>query len=103
ILLIVCPGNEKEAQGMSLRFFVNQAGIARVGTLAYARVCGYQIAQRSFSGRTIGSPSLHWNAAANCGRFESGPLTRNLFSGCGSWRAIRRAISGRMLTAQPRA
>src|SRR5207302_5553296 len=63
----------------------------------------YQITQRSFSGRTIGSPSLHWNAAANCGRFESGPLTRNFASGCGSELTKSRASSGRMLVAHPRA
>src|SRR5436190_2087804 len=62
----------------------------------------YQIWQRSFSGRTIGSPALQENAAANCGMFERGPLTLNFGSGCGSTLVNMRASSGLLLVAQPR-
>ena len=71
------------------------------GTFLAHKTLAYQITQRSFAARTIASPSLHWNAAANCGRFESGPLTRNLGNGCGSVFVNSRASSGRMLVAQP--
>src|SRR5258705_8365537 len=63
----------------------------------------YQIWQRSFSGRTIASPTLHENAAANCGRFDNGPFTRNFGNGCGSRSASIRADSGRIFVAHPRA
>src|SRR5438105_3331952 len=34
----------------------------------------HQMTGRTESGRTIGSPGLQPNAAANCGRFDKGPL-----------------------------
>src|SRR5436309_1480053 len=60
----------------------------------------YQIWQRSSGGRTIASPTLHWNASAKAGVLESGALTRKRSSGCGSVFTLRRAASGRMLPAQ---
>ena len=44
----------------------------------------YQIFGIRLSGRTIGSPGLHPNAAANCGMFMSGPFARHASGACGS-------------------
>ena len=70
---------------------------------SHKSTCGsnqrYQIWQRSFSGRTIGSPGLHLYAFAKAGIFESGPFTRKCGNGCGSTLVSRRLYSGRMLPA----
>src|SRR5690349_8080221 len=47
--------------------------------------------------RTILSPGLHANAAANSGRFDIGPSTRKCGGECGSVCARTRATSGRTL------
>src|SRR6267154_2287403 len=64
----------------------------------------YQILQ--VCSRTIGSPFLQAKALANSAMFDSGPLPRNLGSGCGLVLAIKRAYSIRSLApqtcAQPR-
>src|SRR6266436_6493421 len=64
----------------------------------------YQILQAC--SRTIASPFLQLKAPANSAIFESGPLPRNLGSGCGLVLAINRANSIRSLAphtcAQPR-
>src|SRR6266403_653404 len=65
---------------------------------------GYQILQAC--SRTMASPFLQPKALANSAIFESGPLPRNLGSGCGLVLAINRAYSIRSLApqtcAQPR-
>src|ERR1017187_1100060 len=55
----------------------------------------YQISHRLPPPGTIGTPSLHWNAWANSGRFESGPLTRYFGGECGLVATSRRSDSGR--------
>jgi serpin B len=55
----------------------------------------HQTSQRLSFGRTIGEPSLHEKAAANSGRFESGPRTRYFGGECGFVEARRRSASGR--------
>src|SRR5216684_3374932 len=100
-LCIAPPCIGKESVGcfrQTLQLFTNphgSAGQLRRSVMSRSSKVDYQITQRSFAGRTIASPSLHWNAAANCGVFERGPFTRNLFRGCGSCRASSRANSGR--------
>src|SRR5438477_12763263 len=59
---------------------------------------GYQILQAC--SRTIDSPFLQPKALANSAIFESGPLPRNLGSGCGLVLAINRAYSIRSLATQ---
>src|SRR5438876_6948770 len=59
---------------------------------------GYQILQAC--SRTIASPFLQPKAFANSALFESGPLPRNLGSGCGLVLAINRAYSIRSLEPQ---
>src|SRR6266513_6283667 len=59
---------------------------------------GYQILQAC--SRTIASPFLQPKALANSAIFESGPLPRNLGSGCGLVLAINRAYSIRSLAPQ---
>src|SRR5437879_1415238 len=75
----------------------------RIASEYQATSC-YQILQACW--RTIGSPFLQPKALANSAIFESGPLPRNLGSGCGLVLAINRANSIRSLEpqtcAQPR-
>src|SRR3546814_4148538 len=53
--------------------------------LAMACVNGvHQICMRMSPLRTILSPGLQWNAAANAGRFDTAPLVRNSLGACGS-------------------
>src|SRR2546429_6368755 len=59
---------------------------------------GYQILQAC--SRTIGWPFLQPKALRNSAIFESGPLPRNLGSGCGLVVAINRAYSIRSLAPQ---
>ena len=70
--------------------------IARDDRVALARRAarsGYQTSQRFSAGRTIGASAGHSNAFWNSGRFESGPITRNLPIGCGSLCTISRCVS----------
>ena len=41
----------------------------------------YQITTWASPSRTIASPALHWNAAANAGRFEGAPTAATRFGG----------------------
>ena len=68
----------------------------RIPSPACGRGQDHQTSQRSAPCRTIGASSLHSNAALNSGRFDSGPLTRNLAIGCGSPCTIVRCVSGRI-------
>src|SRR6266508_4292895 len=57
----------------------------------------HQIRQRSE--RTIGSPALQPNAAANSGRFEGAPIARKRPSGWGFVLVCKRSNSGRAFIA----
>ena len=54
------------------------------GILPAALRADYQIRALMLALLTIGSPSLHPNALANSGMFDSGPLTRKRPGECGS-------------------
>src|SRR2546423_971767 len=54
----------------------------------------YQITGRTESGRTIASPGLQPKAAANSGRFDSGPFVLQRDGECGSVLMRRRIASG---------
>src|SRR6202047_2748047 len=66
--------------------------------LPFSIAPGYQILQAC--SLTIDSPFLQPKALANSAIFESGPLPRNLGSGCGLVLAINRAYSIRSLPPQ---
>src|SRR6266403_842631 len=66
--------------------------------LRFSIALGYQILQAC--SRIIDSPFVQPNALANSAIFESGPLPRNLGSGCGLVLAINRAYSIRSLAPQ---
>ena len=57
------------------------AGLASPPCLHRPARAGHQI--RHTSARTIGSPGLQPNAAANSGVFEGAPIARNCPAGCG--------------------
>src|ERR1700694_2450001 len=60
----------------------------------------YQITGLTDSGRTIGSPGLQPNAAANCGMFETGPLVLHCPGECESVLIRTRCDSGVMFCLQ---
>ena len=64
--------------------------------IAHSTIRFYQILALSPKGLTIPSPSLHPNACANSGMFDSGPITRNFAIGCGSPCTIKRYCSIRI-------
>src|SRR5271156_4181212 len=66
-----------------------------------SRSRGYQTEHRSSGARTMASPALQPKALQNSGKFESGPMTRYLLTGCGFVSTNWRCASGRI--SSPRA
>src|SRR6185437_9963248 len=90
---------EESARGSSAHL----ARRPRIAKKLFVKENSYQILQTFAGGRTIGSPSLQWNASANGAMFEGAAIARNLSSGCGLVFTSSNSSCGLSLAAQVRA
>ncbi len=106
--LAVAPGCQPTHEWNVALFLIGNAMIIERPARFFAIVtkrnrdehCRHRYHTVQASLRTILSPGLHENAAANSGKLESGPLTRNFAGECGSVATRRRAYSSRRLMHQ---